>query len=115
MASRILGGHAAGGPFGKPLPEHTAAELDFILEMGALDDPDRYTFLRGGRDLRRAASETRAAWFSVSAGSALAKLMEQDGVADAQRRLAEYRRQQGIAPVGMKPGFTRGGKPVPDA
>jgi hypothetical protein len=112
LASRILGGHSAGGPFGKPLPEHTPAELDFILEMGAADEPDRYTFLRGGREPRRAASQARAAWHAIASGRALETLMARDGVADAQRRLAEYKRRQGVVPEGLKPGFTRGGKPI---
>lgn len=85
--------------------------------MGARDEPDRYTFLRGGRDPRRAAHENRSAWFATATGPALAALMERDGIAEAQRRLADYRKRQGQAPQvqGMRPGFSRGGKPIPDA
>lgn len=112
MASRILGSHTAGGPFGKPLVEHTHAELDFILEMGAKDEPDRFTFLRGGIDARRQVPEAAAAWASALSGRALAERMQAGGLTDAQRRLNEYKAR---ATGGMRPGVTRGGKAVPDA
>lgn len=80
--------------------------------MAALDEPDRYTFLRGGRDLKRNALEARAAWLSVLDRDALKARMEADGTAAAQRRLEAYRRRQG---GGLVPGITRGGKPVTDA
>ena len=115
LASRILGAHSSGGPFGKPLPEHTPAEIDFILEMGAADEPDRYTFLRGGKSARQAESEKRAAWFNAVSGKALQERMEADGLAEAQRRLKAYKAKQGGLSGGMKPGITRGGKAVNDA
>ena len=91
------------------------AELDFILEMGALDEPERFTFLRGGRDSRREATEIHAAWTKVRAGNALGRQMDREGITAANRRMAEYRRRQGQA-QGLRPGLTRGGKPVaPDA
>lgn len=88
------------------------AELDFILEMGALDEPDRFTFLRGGRDLSRAGVEAHAAWTNVRAGAALKRQLDQEGVTAANERLAAYRRRSGQQ-SGLKPGLTRGGKPVP--
>ena len=115
LASRILGSHNGGGPFGKPLPDHTPAEIDFILEMGAADNPDQYTFLRGGKSARQTESERRAAWLSTFSGKALEEKMEADGLAEAQRRLKAYKAKLGGLSGGMKPGITRGGKPVNDA
>ena len=115
LASRILGSHAAGGPFGKPLPDHTMPEIDFILEMGAADEPDRYTFLRGGKSAKQAETETRAAWHNVATGKALEQRMEADGLAEAQRRLNAYKAKLGGLSGGLKPGFSKGGKPVNDA
>lgn len=112
MASRVLGSHAAGGPFGKPLVEHTPAELDFILEMGARDEPERFTFLRDGKDPRRQAPETAAAWTDV-AGTNEQKL-KAAGLAEQQARLNAYRKRTATAP-GLKPGLTRGGKAAADA
>ena len=113
IASRILGGHAPGGPFGKPLPQYTMAELDFVLEMAARDDPEHFTFIRGGRDPRKAQGEARAAWFRVLKGKARAERMEKDGLAAATRRLAEYRKRQMAQPAPIVPMITRRGKPVP--
>jgi hypothetical protein len=93
IASRILGGHAPGGPFGKPLPH--------------------FTFIRGGRDPRKAQGEARAAWFRVLKGKARAERMEKDGLAAATRRLAEYRKRQMAQPAPIVPMITRRGKPVP--
>lgn len=109
MASRILGSHAAGGPFGKPLTQHTPAELDFILEMGARDEPERFTFLRNGVDPRRVASEAAAAWASVAIDNA--DRLKVAGLSEAQARLNAYKAKMGAAQT-MKPGITRGGKPV---
>ena len=115
MASRILANHGAGGPFGKPLPAHTAAELDFILEMGARDDPDRFSFMRGGRDERRAVPEIAAAWTKVLKGKALEKRLEQTGLTDAQKKLNAYKQRKGASGGGLKPGLTRRGKRIDDA
>ena len=110
MASRILGNHAAGGPFGKSLAEHTQAELDFILEMGAKDEPDRFVFLRNGRDSRHDASEAAAAWAAVAANDA--QRLKNSGLAEAQARLKAYKDRAGPT---LQPGLTRGGKAIPDA
>ena len=112
MASRILGSHAAGGPFGKPLVAHTPAELDFILEMGARDEPDRFTFLRGGKDPRLEASEVAAAWVAVAANDE--QRLATAGLADAQARLKVHKAKAGGVQT-MRPGLTRGGKAIPDA
>lgn len=109
MASRILGSHAAGGPFGKPLTQHTPAELDFILEMGANDEPERFVFLRGGKDPRREAAEKAAAWVSIAANDR--EKLKVAGLTDAQSRLNAYKARKG-AVSGLQPGLTRGGKPI---
>jgi len=80
--------------------------------MGALDEPDRYTFLRGGRDPRRDVAEARVAWFDTLTGAALEAKKNEDGLTEAQKRLDEYRRKAAQAPPAMKPGMTRGGKVI---
>lgn len=87
------------------------AELDFILEMGAHDEPERFTFLRDGRDPHRGAVDVHAAWLGVKTGAALERQLDREGVTAANRRLADYRRRGGLG-QGLKPGVTRGGKPV---
>jgi hypothetical protein len=112
LASKVLGSHVAGGPFGKPLTDYTVAELDFVLEMGALDEPNRFTFTRGGRDPTRAAVDMHTAWMRVRTGAALTRQFDGEGITAANERLAAYRRRGGYQ-GGLKPGVTRGGKPVP--
>ena len=61
-------------PFGKKLLDYTVAELDFVLEMEALDKPDEYVFERGGIASNNAhVPHNKAAWASVLRGTALAK------------------------------------------
>lgn len=107
MASRILGSHTAGGPFGKPLTDHTPAELDFILEMGARDEPERFTFLRGGKDARMHDAEAKAAWLDTAIDNG--QRLRMAGLAEQQANLNRYRQRK--AP-GMRPGMTRGGKAI---
>ena len=109
LASRILGGHAPGGPFGKALPDYTVAELDFVLEMAAQDDPDRYSFTRASGP--PAAPTVLAKWSDTLMGNALMRYLERTGIASGQRALDAYRKRQ-AAGSGMRFGFTRGGKPI---
>jgi hypothetical protein len=87
------------------------AELDFVLEMGALDEPDRFTFMRGGQDPSRAAVDAHAAWTNVRTGAALQRQFDREGVTAANERLRAYRARSGRQ-GGLKPGVTKGGKPV---
>ena len=105
VASKVLGGHAAGGPFGKRLVEHTPAELDFILEMAARDEPDKYAFRRAGTPDPMQRTEAGAAWYDRALGGSLRKSLE---AATARARAAAHGAQR------LRPGLTRGGKPVRD-
>jgi hypothetical protein len=111
VASRILGSHAAGGPFGKPLLDHTPDEIDFILEMGARDEPERFTFMRGGKDARVEAAKAKAAWLDTTIDNS--QKLKMAGLAEQQAKLNQYK-QRGRAASGMRPGMTRGGKAVSD-
>lgn len=84
-------------------------EIDFILEMGAKDDPDRFTFMRGGKDPRRDAAESAAAW--VATATTPEQKLRMAGLSEQQKRLNAYR-ARGSANGGMKPGMTRAGKPL---
>lgn len=113
-ASRILGDHIAGGPFGKPLIDYTHLELDFVLEMAALDEPDKYTFLRNGKPTNvGGSSATLTQWADVLDGT-LAKLRrDRMGLSRAIAGAAAYRaRKAAGSGGGFKLGLTRGGKPL---
>jgi hypothetical protein len=106
MAS-VVQGHR--NPFGKPLVEYTVVELDFVLEMAALDEPDRWSFVRGGRKSGTAAPAAMARWSDALGGGLFRKYMDRTGLTRGIAAVTSWRRKQG---GGMKPGFTRGGKPV---
>jgi hypothetical protein len=112
MASRILGEHVAGGPFGKPLPDYTVPELDFVLEMAALDEPDRWKFTRVGQEPQTLGAGM-IGWREVLAGEALREFDERTGKARAMQGLARARARTRRNPTGgMRPGLTRAGKPM---
>lgn len=100
-------------PFGKPLIEYTMVELDFVLEMAALDDPDKWTFQRIGH-APAVASKSLASWTSRLAGKALTRFMLRTGIARANKGVAawEARRSMGGR---LRPGLSRQGKRVDDA
>jgi hypothetical protein len=107
LAARIQGHR---NPFGKPLPEYTIAQLDFVLEMAALDEPDRYSFVRNGKEMGRSETTTAlASWTDTLKGALHALYLVQIGITAANRAVAAYaaRKQSGL-----KPGFTRHGKPT---
>jgi len=103
----VVQGHR--NPFGKALAEYTMPELDFVLEMAALDDPERWTFRRGGADAPR--SETMSRWRDGLAGRALAEFMSLTGASAARAGIERWRNRRG---TGMRPGLTRRGKGVDD-
>jgi hypothetical protein len=88
------------------------AELDFVLEMASIDDPDSYTFLRGGKDHKKLALEAKAAW--VATGTTTENRLERAGLTSAQERLKAYKQKKNMG-LGLKPGITRKGKPITDA
>ncbi|MDA8249169.1 MAG: hypothetical protein M0Z28_08315 [Rhodospirillales bacterium] len=88
-------------PFGKALIDYNPAELDFVLEMEALDNPREFRFEREGvaSDGSHNAA-VRAAWASALTGRSLAQSLS--GIAfDAVARWRARRGGQG----GLKPGI----------
>jgi hypothetical protein len=107
LASKIQGHR---NPFGKPLIEYSVAQLDFILEMAALDEPDRYSFVRESTTTSPGASAaTLASWADVLSGTLQAAYMDRLGITQGNRALALYAAKHG---AGLTPGFSRGGKPI---
>lgn len=107
----MIQGHR--NPFGKPLADYTTAEMDFVLEMAALDEPDRWTFVRDGQ--RAGASDVpkaRAEWHGVLGGRLAVDYMLRTGIAAGNANVAAWRARQG---GGLRPGLSRGGKALDDA
>lgn len=100
-------------PFGKALLDHTVAELDFVLEMEALDNPKGYVFKRGGVSSDGShVPEAKAAWASALRGSALARYLSGipfKAVQAYRERVASTTANRGQA--GMKPGIKEGKVP----
>lgn len=107
MAAKIQGHR---NPFGKALPDYTVAQLDFVLEMAALDEPDRYSFTRDGKETGRSTSTAAlASWTDTLKGPLLARYLEQIGIGAGNRAVAAYLARKR---TGLRPGLTRRGKPV---
>jgi len=86
------------------------AQLDFVLEMAALDEPDRYTFVRDGKETGRAvAAVSLASWTDTLIGPLRQRYLAHIGIAAANRAVTAYAARQS---KGLKPGFTRQGKPA---
>ncbi len=71
QVSQILGSRS---PF--DLLDHNEAQLDFILEMYAEDNPDRGTFIRANNQPPLSAAKLAAAWERVLVGDAHRARME---------------------------------------
>lgn len=93
-------------PFGKTLLEYTVPELDFVLEMEALDNPKGFVFKRGGISTDGShVTEAKAAWASVLRGAALTRYLS--GI--PFKAVQAYRaRVSGAQAAGMKPGIREG-------
>lgn len=86
------------------------AQLDFVLEMAALDEPDRYSFVRDGKASGRSeVPAAMAAWTDTLKGALRTRYLEQLGINTANRARAAYAARRR---TGLQPGFTRKGKPV---
>lgn len=105
LASKIQGHR---NPFGKPLTEYNVAQLDFILEMAALDEPDRYSFTRQS-ETTTTQPQALAAWSDVLIGPLQSAYMDRIGITAGNRGLALYAAKHG---TGLVPGFSRAGKPI---
>jgi hypothetical protein len=92
--------------------EYTMAEIDFVLEMASIDDPERYVFLRGGKDPKRVALDVAAAW--VATAHTTSDRLARAGLLEAQARLKAHKQKIGSG-AGLKPGITRKGKPIGNA
>lgn len=107
MAS-VVQGHR--DPFGRKLIDYNIPQLDFVLEMAALDEPDRWTFVRGGKGASVSAPESMARWKDVLGGSLLGRFMGMIGATKGMANVAAWRKRQAR---GFTPGVTtRGGKPI---
>jgi len=80
--------------------------------MAAIDDPEKYSFVRGGVQTNtNPGAGTRAKWTQVLMGKALTNFMWVSGIATGNRAAAAYRAKQRQGK--LQPGFSRGGKPIP--
>lgn len=104
MAS-VIQGHR--NPFGKALTEYSVPELDFVLEMAARDEPERYIFKRAGAG--QPLSKALASWHDVFAGELRQWYMLRTGLAQGLSNVVQWRRRQG---GGLQPGISRGGKAI---
>lgn len=84
-------------------------QLDFVLEMAARDDPDKWTFTRAGTVQ---ASESLTRWVDRLAGRMLMQFLMTTGLAAASQGAARWRAKKSApaAGAGLKPGVSRGGK-----
>ena len=102
-------------PFGKALLDYTEAELDFVLEMEALDNPKTHVFQRGGVATDGSHIPVlKAAWASLRSGKALDAFFA--GIPFAMVAAARARRAQGGMIPGIKAGRgAKSAKPVTEA
>lgn len=81
-------------PFDPELLNHTEAQLDFILEKYATEDPRRGTFTRHGKPKPVPQSRIDAAWSKVLVGKAnhamMAGKLPSDAVLKALREMHAY-------------------------
>jgi len=110
MAAKLQG-HK--NPWGKPLVECSLAEIDFILEMEAIDNPKEFQFYRSGQStVPPPAAHSMTAWANVLRGEALMRFMTGRWSPKATAR-SEAMRNTSMS--GMKPGVTVRGKAVNSA
>ena len=72
------------------LEQYTEAELDFVLEMYAQDNPDQYSFMRG-QDKQLSAPEQKAAWERAFSGKAKVDFMPKIPLAAIMKRAHDLR------------------------
>ena len=105
MAS-VIQGHR--NPFGKSLTDYTVPELDFVLEMAARDEPERFTFTRAGTASVRQ-PEALARWQDTLAGPLRMRFLGRFGLTRQIEAVRAWKTRQ--AP-GLRPGLSRGGKEI---
>ena len=91
MVSRVLNC----SPFDPALKEHTEPQLDFILEMHALDSNGEFTFIRPGVETPISSPASKAEWEQRLLDKAktdfMAPRMPSAAVFEAAKRLAQAR------------------------
>lgn len=99
----MIQGHR--NPFGKALRDYSIAELDFVLEMASLDEPERYSFTRSGKQAGvKEAPAAMATWLNVLTGALRDRYLERIGVARGIRSVLDWKAKQ---TGGLKLGFSR--------
>lgn len=79
--------------------------------MAALDDPERWTFRRADKTPQ---PEILARWTDVLAGKPLLRYLERSGIAQGVRNVRAFKERQ-RAKQPLRPGVSRGGRPIGDA
>lgn len=87
------------------------AELDFVLEMAAKDDPETWEFNRPGND-NVSKPAIMASWSSRLSGLALIKILRATGREKADQNVKAWQARQHRKMI--PPGMTKGGKKVDD-
>ena len=78
--------------------------------MAALDEPDRYRFVRNGVEAGQAtAPAALASWLDTLKGMLRMRYLERTGITAGNRAVAAYAAKK---QTGLKPGFSRKGKPT---
>lgn len=81
--------------------------------MAARENPDRYVFIRDGKEAGRSESpKALATWADRLVGKLFQRYVRSLGLTAATERVAEFRRRKALSQEGLKPGITRGGKPL---
>lgn len=86
------------------------AELDFVLEMAAKDDPETWQFTRPGTD-NSTPPVIMASWADRLAGKALVMIRRATGYEQAQQGVKAWEARQQTARA-IPLGFSKGGKKV---
>ena len=85
-------------PFSLDLLSHTEAQLDFILEMYALDNPERGTFVRAGVEKSMTPVQEAVAWEAVLVGKAhdamMAPMMPSEATLGVLRQMERMSKPQ---------------------
>jgi hypothetical protein len=89
--------------------DYTVPELDFVLEMAAIDEPEKWQFTRSGED-NQPRSETLAGWGDRLAGRAFLWFLGRTGIGAANQGLTSWRARRSEG--GLRPGLSRGGKSI---
>lgn len=85
-------------------------ELDFVLEMAARDEPDKWTFIRAGNE--PFASVALATWDSVLSGRLKLEYYARTGISRGNDNVRRYQQRHATPGAGFRLGLSRGGKSI---